>query len=244
MPTVQAVAFFSLIPLLCATWIYRVNKAVSEPYLDEVFHARQAQAYCAGKFRTWDPKITTPPGLYILSYVLLKPTFLIYGRDFCHLLNLRLLNSLAASLVIPVQVWDIYNYVGVSRPHGRHDRDSFHSVMNICLFPLLFFFSGLYYTDVCSVSVVLGAYEYHLRSLRGASAWKNRDAAKMFGLGLCAIWMRQTNIFWAAVFLAGLHAVDHLKRTNSALSKESVDLPGRSQAIYDPPISEAYIEGS
>jgi len=32
------------------------------PYQDEFFHVPQAQAYCRGDY-TWDPKITTPPGL-------------------------------------------------------------------------------------------------------------------------------------------------------------------------------------
>lgn len=30
---------------------------------DEPFHVPQAQAYCKGEYTTWDPKITTPPGL-------------------------------------------------------------------------------------------------------------------------------------------------------------------------------------
>jgi alpha-1,2-glucosyltransferase len=29
---------------------------------DEFFHVPQAQLYCKGDY-TWDPKITTPPGL-------------------------------------------------------------------------------------------------------------------------------------------------------------------------------------
>ena len=32
---------------------------------DEPFHVPQAQAYCNGEWSTWDPKITTPPGLYV-----------------------------------------------------------------------------------------------------------------------------------------------------------------------------------
>lgn len=32
---------------------------------DEPFHIPQAQAYCNGEWSTWDPKITTPPGLYV-----------------------------------------------------------------------------------------------------------------------------------------------------------------------------------
>lgn len=243
MHTVQGVAAFSLITLLYATWLYQVNKIVSEPYLDEVFHARQAQAYCAGKFQTWDPKITTPPGLYLLSYMFLRPTYLIFGEEFCRLSNLRGFNSLAASFVVPAQVWHILGHQRL-RCGVHHEKDSLHSVINICLFPLLFFFSGLYYTDVWSISFVLAAYEYHIRSLGDdASAWKSWDAVKMFGFGLCALLMRQTNIFWVAVFPAGLHVVDHLKRRDAATSKVSLDCSGVSGAIYDPPVSEAYVEG-
>ncbi|KAI7538973.1 hypothetical protein KC331_g10023, partial [Hortaea werneckii] len=58
----------ALAPL--SAWFYLVDRTVTEPYLDEVFHVRQAQLYCAGNFHDWDPKITTPPGLYIVSYLL------------------------------------------------------------------------------------------------------------------------------------------------------------------------------
>jgi alpha-1,2-glucosyltransferase len=40
-----------------------VNSVVPEPYMDEIFHVPQAQQYCHGDFLTWDPMITTPPGL-------------------------------------------------------------------------------------------------------------------------------------------------------------------------------------
>jgi len=32
-------------------------------FQDEPFHISQAQAYCRGEFLSWNPKITTPPGL-------------------------------------------------------------------------------------------------------------------------------------------------------------------------------------
>ena len=38
--------------------------STTEPYMDEVFHIPQAQAYCQGGFDVWDPKITTSPGTY------------------------------------------------------------------------------------------------------------------------------------------------------------------------------------
>jgi alpha-1,2-glucosyltransferase len=64
---------------LSLVWFNLVSKEVPEPYLvsarrrsaqnavlmtsqDEFFHVPQAQKYCNGDY-TWDPKITTPPGL-------------------------------------------------------------------------------------------------------------------------------------------------------------------------------------
>lgn len=243
MPTVQGIVIFSFISSLYITWLYQVNTIVSRPYLDEVFHVRQAQAYCAGKFRTWDPKITTPPGLYIVSYLFLKAKQLVLSGTDCGSADLRWLNTLLASCVIPAQVWDLYRQLGPSRRTSQTDGISFHNAMNIGLFPLLFFFSGLYYTDVCSVSLVLGAYEYHFRSLHDASSARNTASTKMFVIGLCSLLLRQTNIFWAAVFLAGLHAVYHVKKTKQPLANESVGPVAVSKAIYDPPVSEAYLEG-
>ena len=241
MPTVQRVAIFSLIPILYAAWLYQVNITLPEPYLDEVFHVAQAQAYCAGNFRRWDPKITTPPGLYLLSYLLHQAKHCILGGTFCALANLRWLNSLVASFVIPAQAWHVYRQSELG-----HDRaTSFHTVMNIALFPLIFFFSALYYTDVCSVSFVLGAYEYHLRSLRNAPASAKigkMDMLKIFATGLCALLMRQTNIFWVAIFLAGLHAVHQVKREDQPSSEASRPPSHELEPRYDPPVSGAYLE--
>lgn len=74
-----------LIPfVLGSLWLKLVTRAVPEPYLvstsnspfslastrsnmtqDEVFHIPQAQVYCEGRYRDWDDKITTPPGLFV-----------------------------------------------------------------------------------------------------------------------------------------------------------------------------------
>ncbi|OAY76656.1 Dol-P-Glc:Glc(2)Man(9)GlcNAc(2)-PP-Dol alpha-1,2-glucosyltransferase [Ananas comosus] len=40
-----------------------VDRLVPDPYMDEIFHVPQAQRYCGGDLRSWDPMITTPPGL-------------------------------------------------------------------------------------------------------------------------------------------------------------------------------------
>ena len=62
----MAAALAALVPPL-SSWFFSVSRAVREPYLDDVFHVRQAQHYCAGNWHIWDPKITTPPGLYLIS---------------------------------------------------------------------------------------------------------------------------------------------------------------------------------
>ena len=48
------------------------DKVFESKILDEIFHIPAAQRYCDGNFSYWDPKITTPPGLYIFSSLIIK----------------------------------------------------------------------------------------------------------------------------------------------------------------------------
>ncbi|XP_050261705.1 dol-P-Glc:Glc(2)Man(9)GlcNAc(2)-PP-Dol alpha-1,2-glucosyltransferase-like isoform X3 [Quercus robur] len=56
------------VAVIVSLWVISVsilvNRIVPEPYMDEIFHIPQAQQYCIGDFRSWDPMITTPPGLW------------------------------------------------------------------------------------------------------------------------------------------------------------------------------------
>lgn len=166
-----------------------VNSIVPEPYLDEVFHIPQAQAYCNGRFTVWDPKLTTPAGLYLLSYPLsyLSP---------CSPALLRALNAVGVAVVLPLLTYRILRLVhpGASRSAAAH------SAVNVALFPLLFFFAGLYYTDVYSTAFVLGSYLFWLQ---GRTWW---SAAASW----VALWFRQTNVLWA-VFLVVLEGVRALE---------------------------------
>eukprot|EP00922_Rhytidocystis_sp_ex-Travisia-forbesii_P051302 GHVS01076162.1.p1 GENE.GHVS01076162.1~~GHVS01076162.1.p1 ORF type:complete len:667 (+),score=10.63 GHVS01076162.1:302-2302(+) len=56
---------------VCFGLVREVNRQVAEPYMDEIFHARQFVRYYEGDWFTWDPKLTTPPGLYLISILLL-----------------------------------------------------------------------------------------------------------------------------------------------------------------------------
>jgi len=85
-----------------------------------------------------------------------------------------------------------------------------HSALNMALFPPLFFFSALYYTDVMSTLTVLFTYAAYLESSR--SNWSLLRNFSAVALGVFSLFFRQTNIFWVAVFPAGLAVVDALKK--------------------------------
>lgn len=98
---------------------------------------------------------------------------------------------------------------GQPRPHALSIY-AMHTGMNIGLFPLLFFFSALYYTDVYSTLFVLAAFQTHLRRVdpQGKSWWSDLWTIL---LGVAALSFRQTNVFWVVVFMGGLEAVHAVK---------------------------------
>ncbi|KAA6411813.1 MAG: hypothetical protein FRX48_03963 [Lasallia pustulata] len=227
-------------------WHYKVNATVPEPYLDEVFHVRQAQAYWRGQWRIWDPKITTPPGLYIISYLHLY-LLQIQGRLSNITFGLRSINFIAANVLILVLVrgllWKIrHARVSGSAAGQRRSKQLLqwseyeidHVALNICLFPPLFFFYALYYTDVLSVGFVLLAYHLFL----------NRQTAGLMVAGLSSLLFRQTNIFWVALFLGGLEVTRSIERGDESRPAwtDIMRANGTSVRYYDPLVSEAYFE--
>jgi alpha-1,2-glucosyltransferase len=122
-----------------------------------------------------------------------------------------------------------------------------HSALNIALFPPLFFFSALYYTDVMSTLAVLLAYSAYLMS--SMSSQTVIRFARALSLGVFALLFRQTNIFWVAVFPAGLAVINALKKdAPSTISKRS-DFMSAAQAswkdgaIYDCSVQDAGLQG-
>ncbi|TGO27794.1 hypothetical protein BPAE_0036g00050 [Botrytis paeoniae] len=201
---------------LAGFWEYQVTKNVPEPYLDEVFHIPQAQAYCRWDYGTWDPKLTTPPGLYWWSHFL----SIVSGFTTCNAHFLRITNVIALTSIMML-AWKCRNLIILAGVETRTDQvpklrsaDSLHTAANIALFPPLFFFSGLYYTDVLSTCVVLYLYKQFLEQAESKKIHKSwRDGAWFYLCGVLALCMRQTNIFWAAVFLGGMEAVRTMKGT-------------------------------
>ncbi|KAI0095289.1 glucosyltransferase [Irpex rosettiformis] len=173
-PTVY-LAFFGSAALV----LKAVNEAVTQPYMDEPFHVPQAQAYCAQNYSYWDPKITTPPGLYVLSLVL-KRIFLFK----CNLSMLRLTPMLAL-VALPIALTRLLCYHKRERPPPSLTVPIPEAVV-LAAFPIAWFFGFLYYTEVPSlVFVVL--------TVVAATQGKHWTAAL---LGVASCTFRQTNIIW------------------------------------------------
>ncbi|KAF2759496.1 hypothetical protein EJ05DRAFT_498707 [Pseudovirgaria hyperparasitica] len=218
-------------------WASCVSSVVTEPYLDEFFHVRQAQVYCADHFVIWDPKITTPPGLYLLSRILLAVT----GR--CDVVALRSLNTIGLILTLVPTAVLVGRITQARRATDGPSLITLHSALNVTLFPPLFFFSALYYTDVLSTILVLAHYDHTLKGLYTRATGFRHHVISVV-LGASALLFRQTNIFWVAVFPAGLTAIQELK--THCMLDEAAKTSGHASADWlnmeDLDVADASVE--
>ncbi|KAK6943667.1 Alpha-2-glucosyltransferase Alg10 [Dillenia turbinata] len=104
-----------------------------------IFHIPHAQQYCKGNFRSWDPMITTPPGLYYMS--------------------LAHVASLFPGMSYIIIVYDVVNHL---RPTLDDERATLCAVV-LSLYTLHWFFTFLYYTNVASLTAVLAMYLARLK---------------------------------------------------------------------------------
>ncbi|RYO98670.1 hypothetical protein DL764_007029 [Monosporascus ibericus] len=188
------------------------------------------------------------PTCYVLSIILNR----LSGLS-CSVYHLRLFNVEVAAYVAAAA---ILCRTGIEE-QGTNDKIprgiSKYAVMtgfNVALFPVMVFFSGMYYTDVISTFVVLAAYLNQLRRLRPGHTESFTESALMVVLGVLALCMRQTNIFWVVVFMGGIEVVHCLK----SLRPQPVEMPSFSTLteqikfyawryslgeIHDPPLNRA-----
>ncbi|KAH7312421.1 DIE2/ALG10 family-domain-containing protein [Stachybotrys elegans] len=253
-------AFGGCLAAAAASWLRLVSAFVPEAYLDEFFHIPQAQKYCQGRFREWDDKITTPPGLYLISSFprTLMRSIGAGADNVCDESTLRSLNTVGLLLLSLLAMLCRQQLEGLLQHGiplaniGVRSQYSAHTALNIALFPVLFFFSGLYYTDVMSTVVVMLAFLLHLYRVSGRPNSVRSDISVVF-LGLSSLLMRQTNVFWSVVFLGGLetaHAVKSLQ-PERAERPEITTLWGQLKYsawryslgdVHDPPLNLAYID--
>ncbi|KAI8081843.1 alpha-2-glucosyltransferase Alg10 [Gilbertella persicaria] len=153
-----------------------VNKNAPEPYMDEIFHIPQAQHYCQGDYAVWDPKLTTPPGLYLMSN-LIALVGQVFQLDLCTINTLRFTNILFSIglYVVLVQL--------VKSGHDWHAR---LYALALAWFPVGFFYNAVYYTDTGSTFFVLLCY----------LAVKKRYYHAAGLVGIVSMSFRQTNVIW------------------------------------------------
>lgn len=125
-------------------------------------------------------------------------------------------NNLVATLLIALLALSCRRRIEAQTAAGTEKSAvsfyAYHTAINIALFPVIFFFSGLYYTDVASTLVMLVAYRNHLNRVASHS----EEPGSLNGLwtvvlGVAALFMRQTNVFWVVVYMGGLEAAHVVK---------------------------------
>ncbi|KLJ13881.1 hypothetical protein EMPG_09228 [Blastomyces silverae] len=265
LPVLSTLLFASTLLII---WQRKINSELPDPYLDEVFHVRQAQAYWAHRWQQWDPKITTPPGVYLCSYAIGAILFVVRlrpahpGASF-----FRLGNSIILFNILQLRLQALLKWIRKGKlSDALKKRDSATMecrerwernlmVLNISLFPPLFFFSGLYYTDLAALLIVVEAYICDLSRSRGRDTQLSPDKKantllrrniRFLIFGLLALMFRQTNIFWVAIFLGGLQVVETLHRVTSDCQSTGVvrivQGSWELHQLYDPPVIEASFE--
>ncbi|POG62087.1 uncharacterized protein OCT59_004086 [Rhizophagus irregularis] len=190
---------------------YLVNDYVPDPYMDEVFHVSQAKQYCEGNYYDWNPKLTTPPGLYLISNLILRPLSLLSTRYFCSTNFLRATNVLFG-IGLYLILWKL-----TIKLHPFQDRDllSFNT-LTLSIFPVGWFYNFLYYTDSGSTFFVLWSYLLSIEERYWMSAL----------VGGISVLFRQTNIIWVC-FILGTSMLALLSSSN----KRS-NVRGRKMTYY------------
>jgi alpha-1,2-glucosyltransferase len=173
-------------PMITALFIfltYTISKYyVTDKFIDEIFHVTMVEQYFSGDLRTWNPKITTPPGLYFLGLIWSKAiSFLHLPCDPVGLTSLRMLNTLGGTIALPLAL----NPIFLLNPVGWWPT-------SIMLFPVLSTYYYLFYTDVWSTVFIVASLSTAI-----ALPWSDKTSIRISAFfGFCSVWMRQTNIVW------------------------------------------------
>lgn len=179
---IESVTMFAVYMGMTASIFKIMHTTNPQPYMDEIFHVPQAQKYCNGSFNSWDPKITTLPGLYLFSSSVLGCC-----AD-CSVFNLRMINFIFA-------MGNFYVIYQLARKiQGYAPSAAAFTAFTLCHFPILHFFTFFYYTDTGSTFMVLLMYLLSLHESHVMAAF----------IGYVAVIFRQTNIVW--VFFTALVA--------------------------------------
>lgn len=171
----------------------------------------------------WDEKITTPPGLYLVSIGIVKPIAHLYGlsdksqegeETVCPTHLLRSVNLVFACA-------NVYIIFLINHSLHQYTSSQVHLVVSsvsTSLFPCLYFFNFLFYTDAGSLFFVLLMYLHHLN--------KSYCLASFFGI--ISLVFRQSNIVW--MFFLASHSSLNIVSRHSEKLKIKQDLSSSSSS--------------
>ncbi|KTW25592.1 hypothetical protein T552_03453 [Pneumocystis carinii B80] len=197
-------------------YAFSIQKHVLVPYMDEIFHVNQMKEYFQGNYLKWNDKITTPPGMYWIHLIILCAIPDVINR--CDLSVFRMLNTITGSLC-GLCFGKVITYF---RQNESTEMDEVEGII-LAQFPLLYFYSFLYYTDVMSTFVVFLSLFLALRK-----QYKTSAIVSFFSLTI-----RQTNIVWV-LFLIGI-SVFPLNRSIKSSNQEFMvyDVPAYNANFFD-----------
>lgn len=199
---------------ICTKLIFDKVHAAIPVVVDELYHLPQGMSYCKGNLTYWDSKITTPPGLYVVSML----TVAMYS-SVCNTSNLRFVNVLASGvnfLLFASMLRFIYGN------HSESPMKIILQALNLAILPPLYFFSHVYYTDTLSMTFLLAFTRL---------CFTNKTRVWMFLCGLGCMLMRQTNVAWIAmvfghkvldVFIRSSRVYGNSYLSRTSLSKSSI----------------------
>ncbi|CAH1785046.1 unnamed protein product [Owenia fusiformis] len=221
-PNQSTLAFFEVLGIflgLSGCLLLKVTHVQNGPYMDEIFHIGQVTKYCKGLFEEWDPKITTLPGLYLLSSSLMQSLSWFFGyrvADLCTVFWLRGINVILATGNFCLLFALLRKLHGGNK--GLSSTWYLLNTATLATFPVLYFCTFLYYTDTGSTFFTLAMYLMHLHG-------NSKMAA---GVGIAAILFRQTNIIWV-IFVAGLTVEkvinDYIQPEKKEITQEDIQNP-------------------
>ncbi|KAH3685339.1 hypothetical protein WICPIJ_003691 [Wickerhamomyces pijperi] len=166
--------------------IYTSKHTIPYKFIDEIFHISMTERYIQGDWAYWDPKITTPPGLYYLGFIWSQIGRIVPFVKSDGLIWLRLLNVVGGVVVLPYMLSGMF----ILNPIGFW-------VGSLIMCPILYCFNLVYYTDVWSTVLVVSA----LSIAVGLPYGDLRSCQISAGLLWISLWFRQTNVIWSLFVL-------------------------------------------
>lgn len=175
--TKQVTIVIGLIILISALIIKTVNDNILNDYMDEEFHLSQTVMYYNNNYTYWNNKLTTFPGVFFLGSIWLK---LLNG-----------INLLSQSFILPLRLLTVIMSIAttytLSLFANNKENNGLSFIMTMSLFPFLFFYNFLFYTDTYS-NLFLTLFFY---------CSLNQKNSLFKGLCAClSVLVRQNNIIW------------------------------------------------